>query len=82
MIRTRSQRATDLIIEKKDKEIEISHLKNAAAVNNYQPWILKLPSKKTKEKQQNTHDKNTNRKVIAISYVRDLSEHLVQKIQY
>jgi predicted GIY-YIG superfamily endonuclease len=76
VVRTLLQRAEIISSDKKEKEAELLHIKNALAANGYQPWILKLPKKKAKEKPP--QNKITNKKIspVPLPYIQGLSENI------
>ena len=75
VVRTLLQRAEVVSTTEEDREAEVKHIRTALAANGYQPWIMKIPNKKKKEK---TPEKSTRAEAppIALPYIQGLSENL------
>ena len=75
VVRTLLQRADVVSTTEEDREAEVKHIRTALAANGYQPWIMKIPNKKKKEK---TPEKSTRAEAppIALPYIQGLSENL------
>ena len=77
VVRTLLHRADNLVTEKEDKKKEIRHIKAALHANNYEPWLMNIPSKK--QPNRDPPEKTTAQKdriPIALPYIKGISEPL------
>ena len=78
--RTLIERASTIPSSEKEKEQELTHIKEALTANGYQPWIMNIPQKKPR--QVTSKEKSSRRShPVGIPYVKDLSENLQRIFQ-
>ena len=75
VVRTLLHRADNLVTEEVDKRAEIKHVNKALAANDYEPWMLTIPSKNRNDKtERNKPDKDKPRpSLVRIPYIKGIS---------
>ena len=76
VVRTLIQRAETVPSTDEFKKQELEHVKQALAANGYQPWMLKIPKKKTKVNNTSERSKPSRSPPIALPYIKGLSENI------
>ena len=76
VVRTLIHRAKKLNTENEDLQKELSHIKGALTANDYKPWMMNLPQKKTPQETTTSDRTQSRQKPLGIPYIQGKSEEL------